>query len=67
MGNGDAKKLICKTHGHELRWRKADGGAYKVEGKKGKKNGTTVIAYSIKYILKKNVDLCRVRYQKKLR
>ena len=21
MGNGEAKELICMTHGHELRWR----------------------------------------------
>ena len=20
MGNGEAKELICMTHGHELRW-----------------------------------------------
>ena len=20
MGNGEAKELICTTHGHELRW-----------------------------------------------
>ena len=20
MGNGEAKEVICKTHGHELRW-----------------------------------------------
>ena len=25
MGNGNAKELICMTHGHELRWRN-DGG-----------------------------------------
>ena len=23
MGNGESKELICMTHGHELRWRKA--------------------------------------------
>ena len=25
MGNGEAKELICKTHGHELRWGNAGG------------------------------------------
>ena len=25
MGNGEAKKLTCTTHGHELRWG-SDGG-----------------------------------------
>ena len=42
MGNGEAKELICMTHGHKLRWGNDDGRA---EGNKGeKKNGTTVIA-----------------------
>ena len=27
MGNGEAKELICTTHGHELRWGSAGGGA----------------------------------------
>ena len=26
IGNGEAKKLICMTHGHELRGRRDDGG-----------------------------------------
>ena len=26
MGNGEAKELICMTHGHELRWGNAGGG-----------------------------------------
>ena len=25
MGNGEAKELICTTHGHELRWGNAGG------------------------------------------
>ena len=38
--NGEAKKLICMARGHELRgW-----GGYRVEGGKGGKLGTTVIA-----------------------
>ena len=47
IGNGEAKELICKTHGHELRgagvgecWWVVQGGG----GEKGEKNGTTVIA-----------------------
>ena len=41
MGNGEAKELICLTHGHELRWE----ARYRAEGSKGEdKNGTTVIA-----------------------
>ena len=45
IGNREVKELICMTHGHELR-----GGVMyvevgcRVEGKKGKKNGTTIIA-----------------------
>ena len=26
IGNGEAKELICITHGHELRWGNASGG-----------------------------------------
>ena len=26
MGNGEAEEFICKTHGHELRWRMLVGG-----------------------------------------
>ena len=41
MGNGEAKELICMTHGHELRWEMG----CRAEGNKGKKkNGATVIA-----------------------
>ena len=36
MGNGEAKELICRTHGRELRWGN-DGGGYRAEGNKGKK------------------------------
>ena len=48
-GNGEAKELICTTHGHELRWGNGGGmlgeGDYRVERNKGeKKDGTTVIA-----------------------
>ena len=49
IGNGEAKEFICMTRGHELRV----GGMLMGEGVgwtgiKGEKNGTTVIAYSIK-------------------
>ena len=31
MGNGEAKELICMTHGHELRWGN-DGGVAVQDG-----------------------------------
>ena len=37
MGNGEAKELICMTHGHELRWGNDGGVWYRVEGIKGEK------------------------------
>ena len=44
-GNGEAKELICTTHGHELKGRNAGGkGRYWVEEGKRGKIGTTVIA-----------------------
>ena len=45
MGNGEAKVLICMTHGHELRWGN-DGwrGITEWRGIKWRKNGATVIA-----------------------
>ena len=51
MGNGKTKELICTTHRHELKWQN-DGGrrGTGLRGIKGRKNGTTVIAQSIKYI-----------------
>ena len=44
--NGEAKELICTTHGHELRWGNAGGrGCTGWKGIKGrKKSGTTIIA-----------------------
>ena len=44
MGNGEAKELVCTTHGHELRWEN-DGGRKGTgwRGIKGRKNGTIVI------------------------
>ena len=45
MGNGEAKELICMTHGHELsqgeRQEMLKSGG--IQGKGGEKNGTTVI------------------------
>ena len=44
-GNGEAKELICITHGHELRW--GNDGGRDVTGQRGingRKNGTTIIA-----------------------
>ena len=38
MGNGEAKELICMTHGHELRWGNAGGRGYAQQrGIKGRK------------------------------
>ena len=40
-----AKELKCTTHGHELRWGNAGGrGCAGRRGRKGRINGTTVIA-----------------------
>ena len=46
IGSGEAKELICTTHGNELRGRGClREGEYRVEGhKREEKNGTTVIA-----------------------
>ena len=50
MGDGEAKELIYMTHGHELRWGNDSGRSDTGQrGIKGRKNGTTVIAKSIKY------------------
>ena len=43
MGNEEAKELIRRTHGHELRGGMWVGGVRRAEGTKGK-NRTTVIA-----------------------
>ena len=32
IGNGEAKELICTTHGHELREGNVGGKGYRVEG-----------------------------------
>ena len=44
MGNGEAKYLICMTHGHELRRGMWVGGVVQGGGKQRGGNGTTVIA-----------------------
>ena len=46
IGNGEAKEFICTTQGHELRvgGTATGNGGYWVEGIKGGKFGTTVIA-----------------------
>ena len=38
IGNGEAKELICMTHGHELMWGNDGGRGYRMEGNKGEKN-----------------------------
>ena len=53
IGNLEAKELICMTHGHELKGGNVGGrGCAGQTGIKGR-NGTTVIAESIKYIFLK--------------
>ena len=38
IGNGDAKELVCTTHGHELRGEgMLKGGEFGMEGGKGEK------------------------------
>ena len=37
MGNGEAKELICMTHGHELWWGNDGGRGNGVERNKGEK------------------------------
>ena len=46
MGNGEAKELICTTHGHDLRGKGLleRMGVLGRGGKRREKNGTTVIA-----------------------
>ena len=49
MGNGEAKELICMTHGHEIRWRK--GG----EGDKGEKKWEDCNSIINKIYIKKEI------------
>ena len=40
MGNGEAKELMCMTHGHELRWGNDGGGGAQDGGEqRGEKVG----------------------------
>ena len=47
IGNGEAKELLCTTHGHELRGGTLEGEVCRVEGDKGDKkkwdNGNSII------------------------
>ena len=53
MGSGEARELICMTHGHELSWGNNGGkrGAGQ-RGIKGRKEWDNHNSISIKYILK---------------
>ena len=42
--NGEAKELICMTHGHELTGDAGGNGDIGQKGIKGRKNGTNIIA-----------------------
>ena len=58
IGNGEAKELICMTHGHELRWRNAGGrGGTGQRGIKGRKKWDNCNGIIIKYILKNNFSI----------
>ena len=37
VGNGEAKELVCMTHGHGLRWGNDGRRGYKADGNKGEK------------------------------
>ena len=47
MGNGEAKELICTTHGHELRWGNDGGrgatGGRGIKGRKKRDNCNSII------------------------
>ena len=47
MGNGEAKELICTTHGHEVRWGNAGGlggaGQRRVKERKNWDNCNSII------------------------
>ena len=47
MGNGEAKELMCMTHGHELRgekcWREGSAGQSKTKGRKKWDNCNSII------------------------
>ena len=47
MGNGEAKELICITHGHELRWQNDHGrgctGQREIKGRKKWDNYNSLI------------------------
>ena len=43
MGNGEAKELICMSHGHELRWGNAGGREGAGWRGRGEKSGTIIV------------------------
>ena len=54
IGNVEAKELICKTHGHELKWGNVDGrGCAGWRGIKGEKTLDSCNSIIKKYIFKK--------------
>ena len=44
MGNGEAKELICTTHGHELKGRMRVRGGVQGGGEYKRENATVVVA-----------------------
>ena len=49
MRSEKARELICTTHGHEPKGELLEGMGVLGGGGKGLKNGTTIIAWTIKY------------------
>ena len=58
MGNGEAEKLTCITHGHELRWGNAGGrGDTGWKGIKGRKQWDNYNGIINKIYLKKRKEI----------
>ena len=65
MGNGEAKELICMTHGHELRWGNAGGrGRCKTEGNKGEKKRENYNSIISKIYFKKLSEISQTTSEK---
>ena len=63
MGNGEAKELICRTHGHELRWRNDGRGGIGQRGIKGRKKWDNCHSINHKIYLTKEINSIEVNIQ----
>ena len=60
IGNGEARELICMTHGHELRGGMlVEGGVCRVEGSKGEKKWDSCNSTINKIYFKNNYQIIR--------